>query len=945
MKNLFSIFILLCGSLTAQNYYYPLDGPAAAAVDPSNGWYFEAEDADFIGSTFEKFRDSRASAGMYVVAPKYPFENPYPNYNHSPDNDKDKIEFVLPNCEAGRYTVWVRGKVEISSNTFWVAANNSSEAYEGIVNDNSEEFSWTSSHGGAGISSPTNKLVFDFKEGTNTLQFYIHEKGYQLDRIFITKEEDEPANNVENRNIVTTSAGVYNSEEVLVRTLWNNVPKDYESTRETPEWDGRDDEGRDVPQGDYHVKITSNNVKYEWEGVVGNTSDDFAGGRFYIGSYARIMDMTIEGNYGYLTLGYNEGENNPSSFKINLANPYDRIELHSLNPFNRGQESWVVCSDANTVYWGGYDPYADRENFVFGTKVSDDSFRIFNSGSSYRPPSGNTTFPSIISRVQDQNGRITGMDVQRNGNYLFVAHRDLNLIKVYNKTTGALVRDISSFSEPFRLSIDTNGNGDLWVGHSSGVEKFRINTDGSLSSTGIIIAGNEALAIGGEHDGNTVSIIDGKSQQVKTYNTSDGSLTRTFGQLNAYAESPEVEDTKFMFGSSQNEHQPHKGITFVAYESDNSVWLNDTWNHRVQHFNGDKLEHSLMTQDPLKQVSIDPNHPERLFYYYHEFEIDYSKPFANFNGSWKLKRNWRGNLDSHERDGLAEGFKRIATLSNGRTYAQIESTTKNGNDRFFEIVELDTEKGIRYTGLFQSRFGEVLNYDGTLRPRGSKSGDNSIWYKREVTGFDAENNPIWGGKETLAVVQNITLDEPYNFSSSYISSPLPEVTPEDVIIAYNSDIPSNGGTNYHLGGVKVGDNKYLWKTSKNTPEGYSGNYPTDGRFDIGNGVNQNSGGVCVTIEDHVFWNYRGEFWKQAQTNYWQHFNANTGAMLGLFGTHVKEVPVKGQAGNAFSGGIVKVGEDYYLYHNGEDHHYGVHRWKISNLDSVEERRMPISTGN
>ncbi|UFH53110.1 PA14 domain-containing protein [Spirosoma sp. KNUC1025] len=47
------------------------------------------------------------------------------------------------------------------------------------------------------------------------------------------------------------------------------------------------------------------------------------------------------------------------------------------------------------------------------------------------------------------------------------------------------------------------------------------------------------------------------------------------------------------------------------------------------------------------------------------------------------------------------------------------------------------------------------------------------------------------------------------------------------------------------------------------------------------------------------------------------------------------------AGNAFSGSLVKVGDDLYYYHNDENYHSGIHRWKIAGLNTIQEQVLPI----
>src|SRR5450756_56627 len=66
-----------------------------------------------------------------------------------------------------------------------------------------------------------------------------------------------------------TSAGVYDSHQKLVRTLWSNTT--YSSGVHTQTWDGLDNVGSPVPPDQFTIKVLSNNVTYAW-GVIGNTS-------------------------------------------------------------------------------------------------------------------------------------------------------------------------------------------------------------------------------------------------------------------------------------------------------------------------------------------------------------------------------------------------------------------------------------------------------------------------------------------------------------------------------------------------------------------------------------------------------------------------------------------------------------------------------------------------
>ncbi|MET0263511.1 MAG: FlgD immunoglobulin-like domain containing protein, partial [Rariglobus sp.] len=72
-----------------------------------------------------------------------------------------------------------------------------------------------------------------------------------------------------------TSAGVYNATGKLVRTLWADAHFANAGTYGAA-WDNLDDSGAAAPPGTYTVKVMAHNANYVWEGVLGNTSDNFS---------------------------------------------------------------------------------------------------------------------------------------------------------------------------------------------------------------------------------------------------------------------------------------------------------------------------------------------------------------------------------------------------------------------------------------------------------------------------------------------------------------------------------------------------------------------------------------------------------------------------------------------------------------------------------------------
>ena len=68
----------------------------------------------------------------------------------------------------------------------------------------------------------------------------------------------------------TTSAGVYDSQGRLLRTLWraNKLPAGVHLS----DWDGTDDAGKSYAGREIVLKVIHHRVNPVWEGVIGNSS-------------------------------------------------------------------------------------------------------------------------------------------------------------------------------------------------------------------------------------------------------------------------------------------------------------------------------------------------------------------------------------------------------------------------------------------------------------------------------------------------------------------------------------------------------------------------------------------------------------------------------------------------------------------------------------------------
>jgi hypothetical protein len=727
-----------------------------------------------------------------------------------------------------------------------------------------------------------------------------------------------------------TSAGIYKSDGTLVRTLWSGRTE-YAGTYPIT-WDGTDDRLQPLPVDNYTFKLLSNNVNYDWEGVVGNTSTPLRQERQKIHtSFEPFNKMAISGGKAYYSVGYNEGNAPVAAFDLN------NIQVR-LDPY-QGFGGWVmsdeIATDGTNIYIASYDNYNPLNSFIYARKISDNSIVNFSAGTTYQGT--NVFFTNVIDK-RSSSYIPTGLAVS--SAYIFVAYRAGNLVATLNKTTGAVVSTMS-VGGPTSLAVDGTG---LWVAiNSNQVQKFTINANGSLGTVTSSVSGlSDVVDI--DVNGSTLAVADGgTSQQVKAFNTTTGASIWTLGQPGGIKTSPVVTDDRFAFWHIQGDGMKYNrgGVSFAP---DGSFWVIDPSNNRMQHYDANRnfIERIMYLQHTRSCVVVGNNN-KRILANGFEFEIDYTKPIEQ---GWKLKYNWEGNLNGNFV--TEEWIKSVNTLSNGRTYGLVYKKTgyPSGGGGGLQIVELNTSTGLRFTNAWvNNNLGgaQKMYPDGSIYGIGGNGiGETEEWNKMTLTGFDTNNDPIYTtGK--LPVTLPMVIGEPR------LGGPRPfpyERTSSNLLLIFNSGWNTVEDGAYHLGGMDAATGKMMFKTSMGTFRNYAGDFPQGGDYDEGNGV-EYAGTVALGLDRNIIWGYNGEGWKQGQTNKFNHYYDN-GLFLGQFGVvgdqFVQDpITYPMMAGNAYMPQLTKEGSTYYLYHNDESVRGALSRWKITNTTSIQEQSVSIPT--
>src|SRR5215475_4110242 len=354
-----------------------------------------------------------------------------------------------------------------------------------------------------------------------------------------------------------SSAGVFNSSGVFVRNLWSAQTNDSRVSNPAAAWDGTLDDGTVATTGTYTVKLLQHNIQAQWDGVVGNTSPNHTNNMLYHNEGSFMSDMAINSAGDmYYTTAYNERW--PTGSYTTTANPQVMNYPLTVGFRDARNSQYLVTTDDTIAYYSWVDG-DNNKSAVYGVKCSDKTLITFASGTSQ----GGAVFqPSMIlpRTGTSSDWFTTGLAVQRSGNFLFATYLGVNTLLVANKTSGALLHTLTTWNLPLCLATSPT-TGDLWLAYSPGgvttdtIIKLSVDGAGNPTASGVSISGlSNIRSMDISPDGATLLVVDGApSDQVKAFNTSDGSVKTAFGTsgkfgtLGGYANSPTVTNTKFMF--------------------------------------------------------------------------------------------------------------------------------------------------------------------------------------------------------------------------------------------------------------------------------------------------------------------------------------------------------------------------------------------------------------
>jgi hypothetical protein len=735
-------------------------------------------------------------------------------------------------------------------------------------------------------------------------------------------------------NATNTTLGVKDSSDTLIRTIFGG--KAQAAGTYSGIWDGRTDSGAVASGGPFRLVLLYGNPVYTWEGKVGNTSNHWEGinrwESFYESlPYARI---TFVKNIGWTTEGYSEGTlglgyfNDTDPNTPNPVSPYWKgNNINFIDITNDGQNLYAISASqwpSSASFATKFDAHTGQPSSFTNGKATVGP-RIGQGGYvTYAYPG--TTMSDIDVDPDSFDAPPTSIAVQTGGNLLAIGHGDYyskdrwpaselhrnNVIKFFDKNTGLPAGHTANLANPVSMAFSSQG---LWVIAENGLNLISSPGIGNKVTQPIKGLSNPA-AVDVNRSNDHVYLLDGgNSQQLKEYDA-NYHLVRTYGQLGGYSDcNPTVAhdrlmiDNKAINGSTELSSPM---LVSIRSEENGDVWITDTLDvgrsGRLQHLtpNGSTFRYVSEVQYSAVNYLNGGSHtqPTRLFIGMLEYTLDYSvtnrpgDPTApGGNNFWRLTRAWTvgagGACGSNDIYGIIPGRDRpsiVASeqLSNGHVYATIHSSWK-GTTPIHQVhlveLPLDGKSSFRYirTMPFPPNALYPMDRNGNFRyPSYSHGGQSSPGTMNIIplTGFDANNNPVYGPVKTVA---SWTFDENTqpipqgSWSGGLAGSNFEPTTGGVYAIARWSTYDTTKTTNYpHIGGVLPGRSTYLFTVN---PEACSPSFLTNGSYPCSKGSG-NLGTGIYTEGRHIISAYGSQTspWEPEYWHYWE-----DGMFIGQFG--------------------------------------------------------------
>jgi hypothetical protein len=720
-----------------------------------------------------------------------------------------------------------------------------------------------------------------------------------------------------------TSAAVYDSRGTKIRDLWGGRRLAAGTYNEV--WDGKDEDGVQMPTGNYTIKLLHHNLRFEYTNLFNAGIQPTGVGSYF--QFGQPRSVRAGGNNLVWFCDYNEG--GTATFKSNTQKPL-AFELN-LAP---ASSQWTTLDGSLDADYGYV---AVKRNSYWSTRPQDTYLMKFNVRTNAQVPfsglvsdglnlgsgigpgganySGYAVSCGVNVNTSDRTFEIAKVTVMHIGNVVAVAQPNANRVLFFNKTTGLTARAPLSVPKPTAICWTRNEANLIVVSNGSVLKSYR-DVGSALLPMASLDQRNYIVDVASDPvSGNVAVAFASPVQQVVAFEPTQLRERWRLGKLGGYASTAVVAPDRFHFTKFANGGS-------LSFQPDGKLWVYDRALYRMQRFTrpnlGATVDQTMHIADHYV-FAADPNDGSRLSAnYFLGYRRDWSKknlPGFGGQGAWLLDRFWGYRyVDAYDVPGLG-GIQQMFSYA-GRLYGWLRY------EQLPKLVEL-TSTGVREIAVLNKSFGLDGNMDRYSRPT------VGVITREPFQGVNGSGNPIWGAPQTYAT---------YNANSTVDPIPTPgqgtteyPVVDGKVITAYH--MLDTNPARYHVGALNP-DGSWAWRHGR--PQEESVPFPKNGRTTTIGNIYAIQG--VWAKDDFAVLSWNGEFYDAGQAG--KHLIYNREGMYvdqvghsSVNSSISLSYPAAGTNGNAVRAALLHEGGKYRYLHSTESQTSGILEWTFENMES------------
>ncbi|MEL6675689.1 MAG: FlgD immunoglobulin-like domain containing protein [Bacteroidota bacterium] len=346
------------------------------------------------------------------------------------------------------------------------------------------------------------------------------------------------------------SLNIYDAQGQVIRELMHAT--DLTAGSHTVTWDGKDQDGVDMPQGIYTWKaLATKGLQANYVLSVGNTLP-YGSSLMDVSPGAEVGPYAIAASSSHVLIAANLTSGSEPAM-LRMPKTGASRDWSALEP-EAGMGAKALALEGQTTYLLAQNDKVWRYNQQTGQKID----------------FINVAWDGVIVNNHDDPKHVYDMDV--NHEFVVVSYPTYNAIRWYDILTGQQFKEITGINNPYGITID--GNGNVYVVNGQNLIEVQ---SGSSTPTAIVNGLDEGHVLAFDPSDNTLLVGEhGTTQQITRYKP-DGTLLSTYGQAGGRT-----------FGLyNQNEKESFYLITDIAPDGSGGFFVAEPHGglRRISYFN------------------------------------------------------------------------------------------------------------------------------------------------------------------------------------------------------------------------------------------------------------------------------------------------------------------------------------------------------------------------